>query len=449
MLTFWGNKQPLCNRANRRQFMQVGGLGMAGLTLADLLRLRAQGAADVRAAHKAVIMLFLSGGPSQLDMYDLKPDAPAEFRGEFKPIRTRVPGFDICELMPFQAQMADQLAVVRSLAYPDPNNHDRSLCFSGFHDPKQRPSFGSVVSRFRAAPGDRLPRYVSMISRNQEQPHLEEPSYIGAAHKPLRYGNEGLRDLKLPRGVTTDQLADRKALMEGLDTLRRDIDTRGDMQALDVFTARAMDMIASPKAMEAFDLSREPDRVRERYGRDLTFNCDNGRKIVWESQNVLLARRLVEAGVSVVTVSLGTWDHHGPVTSCGNIFESLREEVTLLDRTLEALLSDLRERGLDKDVTVVVWGEMGRSPKLNKYPGRDHWSDSGFVLFSGGGLQMGKVVGETDARGARPRTRPYSPQNVLATIYHALGIDLGATVPDFTGRPMYLLDDVEPIAELV
>jgi len=162
-----------------------------------------------------------------------------------------------------------------------------------------------------------------------------------------------------------------------------------------------------------------------------------------------MARRLVEAGVSVVTVSLGAWDHHGPGSSCGNIFASLREEVTLLDRTLATLLTDLRERGLEKDVTVVVWGEMGRTPKINQYPGRDHWSESGFVLFAGGGLQMGQAIGATDARGARPRTRPYGPQHVLATIYHALGIDLSLTVPDFTGRPMHLLDDGEPIAELV
>ena len=448
MFTLWGANQPDCTRLNRRQFMQVGGLGLTGLSLADVLRFRAQGAAKPEVAHKAVIMIFLSGGPSQVDMYDLKPDAPAEYRGEFKPIRSNVPGFDLCELMPLQAQMADRLAVVRSLTYPDPNNHDRSLCFSGFHDPKQRPSFGSVVSRLCSQPGDRLPQYVSMVGRNNEQPFLEEPTYVGAAHKPLRYGNEGLRDLALPRGLTVDRLHERRDLMAQFDTLRRDMDTRGDVKALDTFTARALDMITSPKALEAFDLNREPDRVRERYGRNLSYTCD-GRKVGWESEKVLLARRLVEAGVSVVTVSLGAWDHHGPASSCGNIFQSLREEVTLLDRTLATLVTDLHERGLDKDVTVVVWGEMGRSPKINQYPGRDHWSDSGFVLFSGGGLQMGKVVGETDARGARPRTRAYGPQNVLATIYHALGIDLTTTLNDHTGRPMYLLEDVEPIAELV
>src|SRR5262245_43341707 len=219
-----------------------------------------------------------------------------------------------------------------------------------------------------------------MVGRNREQPFLEEPNYVGAAHKPLRYGNEGLRDLQLPRGLTVERLGERKELMDRLDTLRRDIDRKGDLQALDTFTARALDMITSPKALEAFDLSREPDRVRDRYGRSLAFGCD-GRKVLWESEKVLLARRLVEAGVSVVTVSLGAWDHHGPASSCGNIFQSLREEVTLLDRTLAALLSDLHERGLDKDVLVVVWGEMGRTPKINQYPGRDHWSDSGFVLF--------------------------------------------------------------------
>jgi hypothetical protein len=287
-----------------------------------------------------------------------------------------------------------------------------------------------------------------MVPRNQEQPFLEEPHYAGAAHKPFRFGSEGVRDLRLPREVTMARLNDRRQLMASLDTLRRDLDTRGDLGAMDQFTVRALDMVTSPKALEAFDLSKEPDKVRERYGRNLSYTCDR-RKVPWASEKLLLARRLVEAGVSVVTVPLGEWDHHGPVTSCGNIFNSLREEATLLDHSLHTLLTDLEERGLAEDVTVVVWGEMGRTPRINEGPGRGHWSQSGFVLFSGGGLKTGQAVGATDAHGARPRTRPYSPQNVLATLYRALGIDLDATVPDFTGRPMYLLDDREPIAELI
>jgi hypothetical protein len=446
MLSLDGAEHRFCDRVSRRQFLQVGALGLGGLTLADLLRLKAQAA--VRSTPKSVIMLWLGGGPSQLDTYDLKPEAPVEFRGEFKSIHTRVPGFDICEHMPLQAQMADKLSVVRSLQFPDPNNHDRSLNFSGYHDVARRPAFGSVVSRFRTAPGDRLPHYISMVGRNREQPYLEEPHYVGAAHKPLRLENGEVEGLRLPRGLTIERLADRKHLMGAFDTLRRDLDTRGDLAATDAFTARALEMITSPKAREAFDLTREPDKVRARYGRVAPFQSGELR-VNWEADKLLLARRLVEAGVSVVTVPLGEWDHHGPPTSGGNIFGILRLYLPLLDRTLTALLSDLHERGMENDVAVVVWGEMGRTPRINKFPGRDHWSDSGFVLFAGGGLQMGKVVGATDARGARPRTRPIYPQNVLATLYHVLGIDLAATVPDFSGRPIHLLDDPEPIADLV
>jgi len=446
MLNFLGSKRRFCDGLTRRDLLRVGGLGALGLSLPDLLRLRAHGA--TRSAPKSVIMVWLNGGPTQIDMYDLKPDAPAEIRGEFKPIQTSVPGFDICEVMPLQAKIADRLALVRSLTFPEPNNHDRSLNFSGYHDLARRPAFGSFVSRFRSAAGDRLPHYVSMVGRNQEQPFLEEPHYAGSAHKPFRFGAEGIRDLRLPRDLTMDRLHDRRRLMASLDTLRRDLDTSGELAGLDQFTVRAFDMITSPQALAAFDLNREPDKTRARYGRNLTFTCEN-RKVPWESEKLLLARRLVEAGVSVVTVPLGTWDHHGPSTSCGNIFASLREEAALLDHSLHALLSDLHERGLEQDVAVVVWGEMGRTPKINEGPGRGHWSQSGFVLFAGGGLRTGQVVGATDAHGARPRTRPYGPQNVLATLYRVLGIDLEATVPDFTGRPMYLLDDREPIAELL
>lgn len=446
MLTLWGNRHRFCDGLSRRHFLQVGALGLTGLSLADLLRLRAQGA--TRATPKSVIMVWLGGGPPQIDMYDMKPDAPVEYRGQFKPIRTKVPGLDICELLPLQAKIADRFSVLRSLTFPEPNNHDRSLNFSGFHDTAQRPAFGSLVSRFRYAAGDRLPHYVSMVSRNREQPNLEEPTYAGAGHRPFRVGTDDSPSLRPPRGVTIGQLEDRRKLLKGLDTLRRDLDTRGELAAMDTFTARAFDMVTSPKAMEAFDLTREPDRLRESYGGSERLKVGE-MSVPWAPEKLLLARRLVEAGVSAVTVPLGEWDLHGGGPSGGNIFEALRSYLPRWDRALYALLTDLKERGLDRDVAVVVWGEMGRGPRVNQFPGRDHWSESAFALFAGGGLQMGKVVGATDANGLRPRTRRYGPQNVLTTLYHVLGIDAAATLPDHTGRPMYLLDDREPIAELV
>jgi hypothetical protein len=451
MLTFWGNRHRFCDGLSRRQFLQVGTLGLAGLSLVDLLRLRAEGAAQ--ATPKSVIMIWLDGGPPPMDMYDLKPDAPETYRGEFKPIRTKVPGFDICELMPLQAQMADKFAVVRSLTFPPPSSHDCNLCFSGFHgvlqDDQRRPAFGSLVSRFRSATGDRLPHYVSMVESNPNGQGLAEPPhYVGAAHKPFRIAKGEAQKLNLRPvpGVTIAQLEDRRKLLAGLDTLRRDLDTGGTFAGMDAFSTRAMDMITSPKALEAFDITREPDKVRERYGVVRGKAIVDGGQFKWQGEGLLLARRLVEAGVSVVTVQLPYWDLHGGHR--GNIFNSLRIILPLWDQALCALLTDLQERGLEKDVAVVAWGEMGRTPNIIE-GGRDHWSDSACALFAGGGLKVGQVVGATDSRCVRPRTRAYGPQNVLATLYDVLGIDPSATVPDYTGRPMNVLDDPQPIAELL
>ena len=449
MLRLCGNTHRFCDGISRRNFLQVGTLGLAGLSLADLLRLRAEGAA--RTTPKSVIMVWLDGGPPPMDMYDLKPDAPVECRGEFKPIRTKVPSFDICELLPLQAQMTDKFSVVRSLTFPPPDSHDCNLCFSGFHgvlqDDQRRPAFGSVVSRFRSAAGDRLPHYVSMVDSNPNAQGLAElPHYVGAAHKPFRIEKgEALNRLLRPApGVPIGRLEDRRKLLAGLDTLRLDHD---ELAAKDVFNTRALDMITSPKAREAFDITREPDKVRERYG------VVRGEAIIdghpfnnWAGDRLLLARRLVEAGVSVVTVQLPFWDLHGG--GRGNIFKQLRILLPLWDQALTALLTDLAERGLEKDVAVVAWGEMGRTPLIIK-EGRDHWSHSAFVLFAGGGLKGGQVVGATDRRCVRPVTQPYGPQNVLATIYHVLGIDPSVTLNDYSGRPMNVLDDPEPIAELV
>jgi len=443
MLRLGGSRHRFCDGISRRQFLEVGALGVAGLTLADLLRLRA--AAGGRSSAKSVIMLVLTGGPSHIDMYDLKPDAPAEYRGEFQPIRTVVPGFDMCEHMPLQAKIAGKLALVRSLTFPS-DAHEHNMNYSGFTFSGRRPAFGSVVSRFRSAAGDRLPHYVSFPHSELVPggwPPREEPYYAGAAHQPFRFGGQdrSTANLRLASSLTLDRLEDRRKLMGQLDTLRRDLDTRGDLAALDAFSARAFDMITSPKALEAFDIAREPDRVREKYGQSQRLGILG----TWNPQNLLLARRLVEAGVSVVTVPLGWWDHHA------TIFKCLRDCLPILDRALVALLTDLQDRGLENDVAVCVWGEMGRTPKLESFGGvsRGHWAESGFALFAGGGLQMGRVVGCTDGRAARPRTRPYGPQNVLATLYHVLGINPSETLADHSGRPVHLLDDGEPIAELI
>ena len=233
--------------------------------------------------------------------------------------------------------------------------------------------------------------------------------------------------------------------------MSRDLDSKGELAALDEFSKQAVAMITSPKARDAFDLSREPDRVRQRYcapGAKYTYGNDPTPTNPWPADKFLLARRLVEAGVSVVTLRIGTWDYHGTSSGTGNIFTGLRTQLPLLDQSVSALVSDLHDRGLDKEVAVLVWGEFGRTPRVNKVEGRDHWPDAGFALFAGGGLRTGQVVGETDAKAERPRTRALGAQDVLATVYQALDVDLAAKLPDFSGRPMPLLDDGKPISEL-
>jgi hypothetical protein len=449
MLTLWGKGHRSCDRINRRDFLRIGALGLGGLTLADVLRLRAQ-ASPSTPTPRAVIMVCLAGGPSHLDTYDLKPAAPADYRGEFRPIRTNVPGFDLCEHMPLQARIADRLALVRTVQFVEPMQHELEEVYTGFPKAAARPSFGAVVSRFRG--GDRrLPSYVS-LDYNTGTAGYESPQYLGAAHRPLQIaGTAGVRNLGLTRGVTPARLDDRRGLLRTFDTLRRDLDTRREGQSMDVFTARAFDMITAARAREAFDVSREPDRVRARYaGRDDKYIYVGTRADTrWEGEKFLLARRLVEAGIPVVTLRAGGWDHHGNVVSSagGTIFISLRSVLPLLDRSIHALVTDLHERGLDREVLVLVWGEFGRTPKLSQN-GRDHWPETGFALFAGA-VRTGQVVGETDSRGERPRRRAVTAQNVIGTVYHALGIDATQSLPDFTGRPRPLLDDPTPIAELV
>jgi hypothetical protein len=449
MFTLWGPRHRFYDGLGRRDFLRAGALGLAGLSLADVLRLRAASKSPTR--PRAVIMVCLAGGPSHLDMYDMKPDAPANYRGEFRPIRTNVPGFDICEHMPMQAKIADKLALVRTVQFVEPMQHELEEVYTGYPKAAKRPSFGAVISRFRGAAGN-LPSYVS-LDYNTGTAAYESPQYLGAAHRPLQIaGTAGVRNLSLPRQVSRARLDDRRGLLRSFDAFRPEVDVRRESQDHDAYTARAFDIITSPRAREAFDLSREPDRVLARYGSKDDRYIYVGKKAdtPWEGHKFLLARRLVEAGVPVVTLRAGSWDHHGNVVSSrgGTIWLSLKTALPLLDRSVHALVTDLHERGLDKEVLVLVWGEFGRTPKISEN-GRDHWPDTGFALFAGGGLRCGQVVGETDSKGERPRNRGLSAQDVLATVYHCLGIDPTIKVPDFTGRPQALLDDGKPISELV
>jgi hypothetical protein len=438
MLTFAGSKLRFCDGLGRRDFFKVGALTVGGLTLADLLRARASGAAPAGTPGKAVIMVYLNGGPSHVDLYDMKPDAPVEYRGEFRPIRTNVVGMDICELMPLQAKIADRLAIIRNMKFAQ-EGHTAPELYTGFLR-GNRPSIGSVVSKLRADAGVRtpLPPYVYIGDAN----HVGGPGFLGKAHEAYIPGSRAA-NLGRPQSISLDRLADRKELLHSFDSLRRELDdSRGSAVGMDAFTTQALEMITSNRARDAFDVSREPESVRARYGKGTEY---------------LQARRLVEAGVPVVSLTPrnhepgkmcnGEWDHHD------HIFRCLRAVAPPLDHSLHALMTDLHDRGLLNDVVVVVWGEMGRTPRVGTQRGttggRDHWPQAGFALLAGGGLETGQVVGATDARGERPKGRPYTPQNVLATLYHVLGIDPATTLPDHQGRPVYLLDDREKMAEVV
>jgi hypothetical protein len=391
-------------------------------------------------------MICLGGGPSHLDTYDMKPDAPAEFRGEFRPVRSSVPGMPMCELLPEQAKIADRFAVVRSATWVEPD-HQRIEIFTGFPKKQRRPSFGSVVSRLGTGEPS-MPKFVSLQGDNGEIAEAEDPLWVGARHRPFVPRGEGLRSLEVSKSVDLARLRDRKALLDSLDTIRRDVDAAGQMGAMDAYAVQALDMISTGKARRALDITDEPDHVLERYRATGSKFRYYRREAHWDWEAFVRARRLVEAGVPFVSMQVGLWDHHCDATS-GSIFEGYKSLLPLYDRCLSALINDLHERGLEKDVCVVAWGEFGRTPKINAAGGRDHWPGAGSVLFSGGGLKTGQYIGATDARGEAPVTRAYGPQNILATLYHVLGIDPAQTLPDFAGRPQYLLDERDVIADLV
>jgi len=430
MFTFFGKRQQFCDGLNRRNFLTIGAFG-AGLTLADMLRAGAavrgssNPASEFKSTRqKSAIMIYLPGGPSHMDMYDLKPDAPAEFRGEFKPIQTNVPGVQICEHFPMQARMWDKLACIRSIIAKD--EHSDANLMTGYSENENRqlqhPSFGSVISKLRAGQND-IPPFVSLRGMSMGT----EPGYLGIGHRPFTPEGAAIENLKM-RG-TAGRLEERKSLLGAFDSARRDVDTHGTMQGMDAFTGRAFDMIASGTVRKALDLTKEEPRSLDRYKGVESF---------------LRARRLVEAGVGCVTLAYGGWDTHG------SNFKTLKKQLPELDRGIASLIQDLHDRGMEDDVITVVWGEFGRTPKINTSDaGRDHWSPCMSAMIAGGGLQMGQAIGASSARAEYPKDRPYHVPHVLSTIYQAMGIDPAMTFPSGSGRPMYVLDDRQTVSELL
>lgn len=428
MLTIWGEKQRFCDGVSRRDFLRVGAFG-AGLTLAEMLRLRAAagtGPSPRPGSNKSAIMIYLPGGPSHMDMYDLKPEAPKEFRGEFNPISTNVPGIQICEHFPLQARMFDKLAVIRSIVSVE--EHSDSLVMTGYSENTNRtahhPSLGAVVSKVRGAADD-IPPYVSLRGSTVGT----EPGYLGVGHRPFTPDGPGLQNLRLASGVNPERVAKRKSLLQTFDSVRRDMDASETMRGMDTFAARAFDMVASGTVRKALDLNHEDPRVRDRYKGIEAF---------------LTARRLIEAGVGCVTLAIGGWDTHS------SNFKTLKQQLPQVDQGVANLIQDLHDRGMDQDVVTVMWGEFGRTPKINNNDGgRDHWAPVMSALVAGGGLKMGQAIGASNSRGEIPKDRPIQVPEVLSTLYHALGIDPGQTFPNGNGRPMYILDDREPVAELL
>ena len=444
-----GGGGTFCDGIPRRNFLRIGGLAMGGLSLPEILEAEAQ--AGVRSSSKAIIMVFLSGGPPHQDMFDLKPAAPLEIRGEFQPIATNVPGVEICEHLPRLARMTDKLAIVRSIVGSE-GRHAAFQCLTGQKVVAQPqggwPSLGSVVSKLRGPATPGIPPFVSLVPKMKAAAWSDpgQAGFLGAAHGPFRPMGDGHGDMVL-QGITLDRLHNRQALLTSFDRFRRDSDASGFMAGLDAFSQQAFGILTSSKLAEALDLEREDRAVRERYGYGSPEPAVYGDAGPIMNEYFLTARRLVEAGVRCVTVAYGRWDWHG--RPYGTTFDNARHHLPILDQGLTALLDDLHRRGLDRDVSVVVWGEFGRTPRINANGGRDHWPAVSCALLAGGGMRTGQVIGSTNRLGEFAKDRPVRFAEVFATLYRNLGIDAdGITLRDLSGRPQYLVDHAPPIREL-
>ncbi|MEO6811320.1 MAG: DUF1501 domain-containing protein [Isosphaeraceae bacterium] len=439
MLTIGGKvRTGYCDGVTRRDFLKVGGLALGGLSLPELLAAEAK--AGVGKSHKAVIMVFLAGGPPHLDMVDLKPNAPLEIRGEFKPIATNVPGLDICEHMPRLARMMDKFVVIRSMVGAH-GDHSAGQCLTGYKDAISkvqggRPSLGSVVSLMQGPVDPAVPPFIGLSPKTSEARwgNPGEPGFLGLAHGPFTpFRAEASGSASQEPDMEIGRLNSRRSLLGELDDLRRRLDHHEAIQGMDGFTQRAFDILTSHKLFDALDVTKEDPRLRARYGvGDMKAESDGPPCCM---DHFLMARRLVEAGARCVTISFGRWDTHG------QNFKSNKERIPKLDMALSALIEDLYARGLDQDVSVVVWGEFGRTPKINKDAGRDHWPQVSFAMLAGGGMRTGQVIGATNPYAEVARERPVTFQSVFATLYQNLGIDPDSLVTDRSDRQMFMLDE--------
>ena len=441
----------------RREFMRVGTLALGGLCLPELLYGRSQSGSSGVAS--SVILFWMWGGPSQLETYDMKPDAPIEYRGPLRPIKTNVPGIEICEYMPLQAKIADRFSLIRSLHHEMSAHNDGSIEMLTGKTPSvpdptsvarsEHPDFGMIASKWRGRHASGVPQYVGV----QRAPFMTNPGYLGASHRAFETGDPSKKDfrpqnLTLATGIDNQRLDDRQGLLRQFDGFRRAI---GDAEGLDEFRSAAFTILTSPQVANAFALDRENPKLRERYGHHR-----------W-GQSCLLARRLAEAGVAVINIDATapndtsphfSWDDHA---GAFHLDFAQRERLPQMDQALSALINDLHERGLDRQVMVIACGEFGRTPRVTHAStnfsgqiglGRDHWPNAFSALIAGGGLRMGEVIGQTNSKSEYPISDPVTPQDLLATVYRHLGINPDISIENFAGRPVPILPSGRPIPGL-
>jgi hypothetical protein len=445
-----GSGEKFCDGHSRRDFLTIGSLAMGGLALPDLLRAESQ--LGTGRSHKAIINIFLPGGPPHQDMWDIKPDAPAEIRGEFKPIATNVPGIQIGELFPKIAAMMDKFTVVRSIVGAN-GGHAAHQAVTGF-GPNNAPTGGwpaqgAWISKIQGPVNPSVPAHCSLFYKTGHGPWGDPGNggFLGLAHAPFRLvggkGETNKTENMVLQGITLDRLQDRNALLNSIDSIKRTVDATGSMVGMDAFTEQAVGILTSSRLVDAMDITQESDETLARYGKgDPTFRGDGAPKM---TENFLIARRLVEAGARCVSLNFSRWDWHG-----GN-FKRGREDMPMLDAAVSSLVQDLHDRGMDRDVSVVVWGEFGRTPKINANAGRDHWPRVSTALIAGGGMNHGQVIGETNRLGEHAIDRPVTFAEITATLYHQIGFNLRAIREfDLRGRPYYPVDpNAKPMVELV
>ena len=449
MLTLFGKSSRFCDGINRRSFMKIGGFAFgsaATLSLSDVLR--AESLIGKKSVQKSVINIFLAGGAPHQDMWDIKVDAPREIRGEFDPIATNVPGIEIGECFPKIAAMMDKFIPIRTVVGNE-GGHDAFQCYTGWarrsiQSVGGRPAIGCVLGKLLGPTDPGVPAAVALADKTAHAPWSEpgSPGFLGAAYQAFKPQGEGTSDMRL-NGITTDRLKDRKSLLTGLDQLKREVDTTGMLKGMDAFSEAAFGVLTSSKLIDALDLSKEDPQIVARYGdgKPYQYQYDGAPTC---NEHLLIARRLVEVGVRCVTLSYGRWDSHGAN------FDLVRHHGPRLDQAVSALVQDLDERGMLNDVTVIVWGEFGRTPRINPGAGRDHWPQVNSALLAGGGMRTGQVIGATNRLGEYAKDRPVDVQEVVGTIYRNLGIDpMTTTLRDPTGRPQFLVDNRDPIPELI